>query len=497
MPRLSKNRYYRILEIIPGTLVWVTFLLALIFSYFKPLWMIYFIIIFDLYWLIRIIYNLVHLNISWQKFKKVLKTEWLEKLKKIDDWRKIYHLIILPTHKEGIEVIKSTFEHLTKTNYSLNRFIVILAGEERDGGNFLSIAEQIKREFGGIFFKFLITVHPKNIPDELVGKGSNIHFAGKKAKELIDELKIPYEDVIVSSFDIDTCPHREYFAYLACTYLTSLNPTRSSYQPVALFNNNIWDSPALTRIVSRSTTFWLLTELNRPHRLYTFSSHSMSFKALVDVGFWQNDIISEDSRIFLQCFSHYNGDYQVTPLYLPVYMDTVYSGNLWRSLVNQYQQQRRWAYGVENFPYLIWNLFKNKKIPRFKGFKYLWNQLEGGYSWATVPILIFILGRLPIWLAGEEIKTAVLISNAPFILEVLMQIAMVGLVYSAVLSTVLLPPKPDRYKSYHYLFMIFQWLLFPICFVVFGALPAIDAQTRLMLGKYLGFWVTEKKRVTP
>jgi hypothetical protein len=30
--------------------------------------------------------------------------------------------------------------------------------------------------------------------------------------------------------------------------------------------------------------------------------------------------------------------------------------------------------------------------------------------------------------------------------------------------------------------------------VFLSALPALDAQTKLMFGKYMEFWVTEKKR---
>jgi len=88
----------------------------------------------------------------------------------------------------------------------------------------------------------------------------------------------------------------------------------------------------------------------------------MPFKALVDVGFWQRDVVSEDSRIFLQCFLKYDGDYRVVPLYVPVSMDAVMAPTWIGSLVNLYKQQRRWAWGVEHFPYLVLNFLANRKI---------------------------------------------------------------------------------------------------------------------------------------
>ncbi|MBI5465802.1 MAG: glycosyltransferase family 2 protein [Candidatus Kerfeldbacteria bacterium] len=489
-----QKKVYRFFEMIPGFLVWATLLGSVALSILNPLWAIYFIIAFDLYWLLRVAYLLIYLWLSWRRYRETVAQDWLNQVQTLPRWRDIHHLIFLPTYGEPLDVLRGSLNSLAKVRYPLERFIVVLAGEERDRANFLKNAEVIQSEFGHRFGHFLITLHPQDIIGEIAGKGANINWAGHRAKELIDKLQLPYENIIVSSFDVDSCAHPDYFAYLTYVYLTQPDPLHSSYQPVAVYNNNIWNSPAVSRVVANSTTFWLLTDLARPERLFTFSSHSMPFKALVDVGFWQNDIVTEDSRIFLQCFVRYNGNYRVTPLYLPISMDTVYAGSLWRSFVNQYKQQRRWAYGVENFPYMAWHFWKSGAIPFTKKFRYLWNQLEGVYSWATAPLIIFILGRLPMELANDNVKSTMIAHNSPQALKWLMTMAMVGLLFSAILSTVLLPPKPREHHWVKYGAMLLQWLLFPFCMIIFGAIPATDAQTRLMLGKYLGFWVTEKQR---
>lgn len=485
---------YRLLEMIPGFFVWATFISAIALSFIKPIWVIYFIIIYDLIFLARVIYLQVYLVISFKRFKKAETINWLELVQKNPRWEDIYHLIMLPTYQEGMEVLRTTFESLCRSNYPKQKFIVVFATEEKDKERARENAAIIQREYGNKFFKLLVTEHPSGVPGELPGKGANTAYAGRKAKEFIDDLKLPYENVIVSSFDIDTCVHREYFGYLTNAYLNHPDPTHTSFQPVPLFNNNIWDSPALMRVVANGTTFWLMTEQLRPERLFTFSSHSMSFKALVDVDFWQNDIVTEDSRIFLQCFLEYDGNYKVTPMYIPVSMDTVLGGSLWESLKNQYKQQRRWAWGVEHLPYMIWFFRKNKKIPWSKKFRYIWNLGEGMYSWAVAPILIFLLGRLPLFVASFKQETSAVAQNAPYVLQMLMIAAMVGLILMAAFSTFLLPKRPRQVKKTKIIEMVLQWVLFPFTMVAFGSIPAIDAQTRLMLGKYLGFQVTKKVR---
>ena len=216
----------------------------------------------------------------------------------------------------------------------------------------------------------------------------------------------------------------------------------------------------------------------------------MPWVMLKDVGFWQRDIVSEDSRIFLQALLHYHGDYRVTPMFLPVSMDTVTGDSYMDSLKALYKQQRRWAWGVEHLPVLIRAFQQDSQISLRTKLTYLFNHLEGMYTWATAPLLIFILGWLPLWVA--ESQTSALVNVAPFTLERLMQLATVGIVACGILSLRLMPPRPKTASRTTWILMIAQWLLMPITFIFLGAFPALDAQTRYAFGRYLGFQVTEK-----
>ncbi len=490
----AQKKRHRRLEFVPATLVWCTLLGAIILSFANPIWAVYFIIAFDLYWFFRVLYFVIFLTISWRRHRGALAVDWETALKKTPGWDALRHLVFLPTYKEDLEILRATFRSLAAAKTDPKKMIVVLAGEERAGREaFLARAEAIRAEFGETFLRLIFTVHPADTIGDIAGKGSNLHYAGPFARQVVDELGLAYENVIVSTFDVDTIAHPQYFAHLAKIYLETPNRTHASYQPVVLYSNNIWDAPAIVRIAAFGTTFWLLSELVRPDRLFTFSSHSMPFQALVDVGFWQRDVVSEDSRIFLQCFLRYDGDYRVVPLYVPVSMDAVLAPKWIGSLVNLYKQQRRWAWGAEHFPYLAINFRAKKKKIRFaKRFSTLFVLSEGMYTWATAPLLIFLLGWLPLNIARFSGRPEIVFQNAPITLQWIMTFAMLGVFASALLSLPLLPSRPaHKHKALH-IVMLLQWMLLPFTFIIFGAVPAIDAQTRLLLGRRLGFWVTPK-----
>jgi hypothetical protein len=324
------------------------------------------------------------LIISWWRYRRDSKKEWQHLAEKKQGYEEIRHIVFLPTVKEDVSVIRDTLERIAHSSYPANRIVIVIAGEERAGvEHFTQVTTQLKAEFSERFLGFITTLHPKDLPDEIIGKGSNLNWSGHQVLPQVIAMGLNPDTTIVSSFDVDTIIHEQYFSYLTHLYLTTPHPTRTSYQPIPLYNNNLWESPAAVRVSMFGTTTWLMTELSRPEGMMTFSSHSMSLRMLVDVGFWQKDIVSEDSRIFLQALIRYHGDYKVVPMYIPVSMDTVMTGSYWKALIALYKQLRRWAWGVENFPYMAKAFAKDRQMPWSIKFSFLWKQVEGMYTWAT------------------------------------------------------------------------------------------------------------------
>jgi len=496
----SDRALYRFFEMIPGLISLGTLFGVLIFSWLFPSGVAIFIICFCFYYLFRIFYFSLHQIVGYFKVKSNMKKDWLRELKKVreKDWKDIYHVIILPTYEESKEIIEESITTLEKSNYPKEKMIVVLALEERAGKFYEEQANIIANKYSSKFFKFLVAVHPNQIVGEIGGKGSNTAYAGKEVKEkIIDKLCINYENILISTFDIDTKVFPQYFACLTWHYLTEENPINASYQPVPVYNNNIWSASAFSRVVSTSNTFWQMIQQERSEKLTTYSSHSTPAKVFFDVGYPAN-VVSDDSRIFWKAYLYYDGNYRVVPIYYLVSMDAVMAKNFWRTILNQYKQQKRWAWGCSEIPYILFGFVKNKKIPIGRKIGHIYTIIDGFWSWATAALLLFMLGWLPILLGGTKFNFSVLSFNLPILTSQIMTISMVGMFISAVLSTMLLPPVPKEMKWYWRIIkkstVFLQWIFLPLTLIFFGSLPALDAQIRLMFGQYMGFWVTEKVR---
>ncbi|OGH94371.1 MAG: hypothetical protein A2538_01020 [Candidatus Magasanikbacteria bacterium RIFOXYD2_FULL_41_14] len=492
---ITNYERYRLYEILPGLTIWGTIIIGIALSFFKPLIMIYVIIVFDIYWVCRVVYFSYYLILSWRRFRLALKIDWMSKLKnECPSWVEKIQVVMLPIYDEDYEVVSDSLEAIKHSTYSAKKIYIVISGESRKLKHWIEIQSLVRSHFDGVFADLIFCTHPAGLAGEIPGKGSNINYAESEFKKYADARAWKYIDIIVSIFDIDTVVHPQYFSHLTYLYCVHPNPARSSFQPVTLYNNNLWESPSVLRVMAFGTTFWMLFSVARLDNMVTFSSHSMSFQAIVDCGGHARDVVSEDSRIFFQCWLTNHGNYEVTPLYIPVSMDTVRADNWFASLKNLYLQQRRWAWGTENIPFLMYAFRNHKEIPWLKKATILFHEWEGKWSWAVVAVLITILGRLPLWLANDEVRQSALFFNAPFVLENLMTIAMMGLLISAMMGMLLLPPRPTKQGQHKYLFMLLQWALVPVSLLLFSSVPCIDAVTHLMFGKYLGFNVSQKSR---
>ena len=488
------RRLYRFFEILPGLLTWTTFALAILFSWIVPVWVAFFMMAFVLYWLARTVYFTFHLWAGYRQMRVNEKKDWIQELRNFPQWKNLYHLVIVPTYKEPIEVLRTTLYSLKESVYPKDKMIVVLGIEQREGEEARKKAKIVEQEFGNQFFKFLVTQHPDGITGEIAGKGANESFAAKKAKELLDTLQIPYHQVIISSLDADTVVFPQYFSCLSWYYLTCPEPTKTSFQPIPLYLNNIWSSPPISRVFSFSSTFWHTMNQQRPEKLITFSSHAMSFQALVDVDFRAPNVVNDDSHIFWQCFFGYQGNYKVQSLYYPVSMDANAAKSLWTTLKNIYLQHRRWAYGAGEIAYVFFGFLKDKTIPMGRKLTLGVELLESHWSWATAPLLIFALGWLPLLLGGDAFSETLLSYNLPRFVSNLLTFSMLGLIGIGVLSLYLLPERRPSFGKMKAFWFVAQWILLPLSMIFLMALPALEAQTRWMLGKYLGFWVTPKHR---
>ena len=408
----------------------------------------------------------------------------------------IYNALIMPAYNESIEVIEPALKSVLDTTYDKKHLIIIFAYEERGGVEIETTADTLKKKYGKYFHSFHLVKHPKDLPNEVIGKGGNITYAGKWLKKYLQQQNIAFSDVIVTTMDCDNKPHRYYFDYLTYEYITHEDRKHLSYQPICLFTNNIWDVPAPMRVVATGNSFWNIISSMRPYSLRNFASHSQPMDALVEMDFWSTRTIVEDGHQYWRSYFYFNGNYEVVPIFVPIYQDAVLSNGYTKTLRAQFVQLRRWSYGASDVAYVGNNIFNKKRTTKFwPSVARFIRLLDGHVTQACIALIVAFGGWAPLVLNSEAARS-VAAHQLPDTVSLIQQVAMVGILISIFVSFKLLPPRPERYKRSRNILMVLQWLLMPVIAIVYSSMASYNAQTRLLIGKYLDkFDVTEKTTV--
>ncbi len=533
-----EQRLERFFEILPGATSWAILLGTLLLSFVNPILAAVLVIAFDVYWLLRLFYMTFFLVASYGRLSAERETNWMARVHGVDElnqyldtldrraagsslkqrlswWihrreleavkrqqldpppsRSVRHVVIVPILKERRAVIEPGIESLAQQTFPSEQILVVLALEERSDAAVKADVRAIQERYRDTFWDLLVVVHPDGLPNEARVKGANATYAAKAAAAYLGEHGIPFERVVVSCFDADTVVSQDYFACLTYNFLVCPERTRASFQPIPVYHNNIWEVPAFARVLDIGASFFQLIEATNPEKLVTFSSHSMSFRALVDVGYWPVDLVSDDSAIFWKAFIFYDGCYRVVPLSLTVSMDVAAADTWWKTATNVYKQKRRWAWGVENFPIVMRAFLKSKTLAPSTKLTHAFKLFEGHVAWATWAFLLTVIGWLPALFAGREFSNSILYYSAPRVTTAIFQLSSLVLVTTIILSFALLPKEEMRsFPPLKKVGMVLEWLFIPVITTGLGALPALDAQTRLMLGRYMEFWVADKRRL--
>lgn len=404
----------------------------------------------------------------------------------------IYHAVIVTLYNESLDVLVPTMESLLKTTYEKKRMIVVIAYEERGGPEAERVAKTLEKNYRKKFGAFIIAKHSDGIKNEVVGKGANITNAGRVVQEYAKEHNIRYSNVIVTTLDCDNKPHRVYFDNVAYEYIVHEDRKRMSYQPVSLFTNNIWDAPAISRVVASTNSFWNVICTMRPHMLRNFASHSQPLDALVEMDFWSVRTIVEDGHQYWRSLFYFDGDYEVLPIRTPIYQDAVLSNTLWRTLKAQWVQLRRWDYGASDVAFVGTYMFSKKRTIKLSSLvpKFI-RLLDGHVTLAAIAPIIAFGGWVPLIFHYDT--RDLLSHNLPMVVSYIQTVAAAGLFISLVLSLKMLPERPARYPKSKKIWMVLQWILAPLTAIVYSSFCAFYSQTRLLLALYMEkFDVTEK-----
>ena len=545
-PLGKRTKKYRLLEILPGALSYTMIILLFALSIISPALGSYYLLLIIAVTLVKAVgivyrtiqgYNaakraekvnwherLVDLETPHERYEVLLKhkckefafNEHVENLKLLSVGKdlvlsesevvvdepisfpkpkEIYHAVIMVAYNEGLETLIPTVEAVRDGSFDNERIIFVFGYEERGGEAMVENAKVLKNKFKNDFFEFITVMHPKDLKDEIQGKGPNLNFAAGELLEFVKKKKIPLKNIIVTSLDSDNKMSKWYLDYVAYQFIVHPNRQHLSYQPVSLFTNNIWDAPAPMRIIAISNSFFNIISSMRSHTLKNFASHSQPLLALSEMGFWSKKTIVEDGHQYWRSLFFFKGNYEVLPIHVAIYQDAVMEETLIKTLKAQFVQLRRWDYGASDVAYVGVRLFsKDRKrigkmpfLPLFAKFVRL---LEGHVTLAAISPMVAFGGWVPKIINSRS--KDLLTFNLPNTISLIQIFASVGLMTTILLSLKMLPPRPKEVKTPRIL-MILQWLLMPVVAIVYQSFAAFYSQTRLLTGNYMEkFDVTKK-----
>jgi Glycosyl transferase family group 2 len=489
----TARRLARALEIAPTASVWLIITAPVWGAILVPAALGFFLVLFSIYWLWKSAMFAVGVLVGFWRMHRAQQRDWRAATRDLPGADDLHHLVILPTYGESDEILADTLHCLSQQDVPLSRVSVVMAFEERDSLA-PARAQRLSARFASLFEHFLVTVHP-DLEGEVKGKSSNLTWAARRlAAELVDSGQpgcLDPDKLIVTVCDADSRLHRSYLAALEHDILVHPEGRFHIFQPAILFYANHWRLIAPLRALNSIYSLWELARLVPTHRLVTQSTYSLSWYAAREVGFWDVDVIPEDSHMCFKVLFHFGRKVKVRPIFLPVYADAAEGPTLRRTFGNQYHQILRWAWGVSDIPYVAMGAVRARNLPWYlRIMRVVW-YVEEHLMWPSHWFLLTLGGVVPAAINPAYAHSALGIWQASLVSAVM------GMCLPCLILVIFLDwrLRPEHPEGEDLIDVIIGWASFgllPVFGLALCALPALDAHTRLLFGRRLEYRVTEK-----
>lgn len=491
----------RILEIIPGVLIWVLLLSPLWLGFSFPYLIINVLVVLSVYWVYRAFMLSVGSVIGLIFIKRAEKKDWLKECLSLNkdllpeqetlpkEGLLPNHLIVIANYGEDYPVIKRSIDALLNQNYPTEKIYIAVSIEARKAKKdeeYAKRGEYLQRDYGDILKdRLMFFVHPENIDGEAIGAAANRTWGTKSSVEILERKGMDINEFIITAPDGDLVFSKDYLASMTFKWLTAQKRNQKFYQTALYtFNNNYWDVPLLVRILMVGLSLPVLSSsVLEKNKRETWSCFSLNLGLMKRVNYWDTSLGIDDTTFFWRPYFFLNGDWKCEVFFTPLSADAVYNRNYFKNHLDQYKQYVRWGWGVITFPLAIKQLIYNNKIPLLERVTKIYHLFEVFIFWKVLAFLI-AFGIPIVFFLNYELSRQVISITVPQTVSNLLTLATFFLIPNTIVKLFIIPPKPKEMSWLKFILILIVEVPFNIISLfTFSFLPFIESTTRMMLGQ--------------
>jgi hypothetical protein len=504
----------RILEMIPGVVIWFFVLSPLIFAILG--WeqvFVFYISYLIIYWVYRGIKFVFGTALGVKRMERDMQTDFVKKCKVVNKGRyeELEYIYLCPVYKEGLDVLEPSFKAWSKSDVGAKKIHVVVAMEEKTSKDIqIPSFNYLKKKYGHMFASMCYYIHPSGIQGEAAGvKGANINWSMRKfVKELEDKGK-DINNFMLITCDCDLRPHPKYLSAITYKYLTVEDPDQKYYtSAVYTLNNNIWRVPILIRV--QSTMLTLVTLHNWTTEKYetipfsssvfsskeTFSSYVVNLKTLKELHYWDPQLGIDDSTFFWNAVIRYKGKFLGEEVYLPSNSDAVENETMFKSYKSFYKQQHRWGWGIIIFPTTLAALIYEREIS-FSWKLHMLFSIMRNYIFFFTVVYLMTVGLDLLGLFSKNYTYSSAAYNLPTAMSFLLSILIFCNAFLIYYRRKLIPI-PKDWPLWRNILDFGEVALIAVQMLSFGFIPYLHAHTEMMLGRGFkkNFYATDKVKMS-